>query len=222
MPNQQDPNFNKNVSMVYTEQPGFTGYKGLDFTKLDNIEDILRQGVVISGSLTDSAGISAIKINTDNIGAIKTNIESIDTVVNSIDSKLFVTGDPFPAGVQGNIVFQADLTQQFDAVTTFPEQSTGISNFTVRESNGQILAVNQDRRELFVQNLATGVLYVKYGLGANINSFNFVLAGNSFANAGDGGSLNDQGYAGDVSVSGATTPRYISWERTNINKTPLV
>jgi hypothetical protein len=205
MPNQQDPNFNKNVSMVYVEEAGFTGYRGLDFTKLDNIEDILRQGVVISGSLADSAYISGIKINTD-----------------SIDSKLFVTGDPFPAGVQGSIVFQADLTQQFDAVTTFPEQSTGISNFTVSGSNGLILAENPNRRELYVQNLDTGTLYVKYGLNATSNSFNFILAANSSTNAGDGGSLNDQSYVGNVSASGSPTTRYISWERTNIYKTPLV
>lgn len=206
MVNIQDPNFNKNVSMVYVEQPGFTGYKGLDFTKIDNIEDILRQGVVISGSLADSAYISAIKTNTDSISAIITN-------TNSIDSKLFVTGDAFPAGVQGTIVFQADLSPQFDGVTTFPEQSTGISNFTASQSNGTILAANSSRKEFFVQNLDTGVLYVKYGLAASVSSFNFVLAANSATNAGDGGSLNDQGYFGNVSVSGLVTPRYISWER---------
>ena len=108
MPNQQDLSFNKNVSMVYIEEAGFTGYRGLDFTKLDNIEDILRQGVVISGSLADSAYISGIKINTD-----------------SIDSKLFVTGDPYPAGVQGTIVFQADLNPQFDGVMTYQADAAG-------------------------------------------------------------------------------------------------
>ena len=108
MPNQQDPNFNKNVSMVYIEEAGFTGYRGLDFTKLDNIEDILRQGVVISGSLADSANIDGIKINTD-----------------SIDSKLFVTGDPYPAGVQGTIVFQADLNPQFDGIVTYQADAAG-------------------------------------------------------------------------------------------------
>jgi len=203
MVNVQDPNFNKNVSMVYVEQPGFTGYKGFDFTKIDDIENILRQGVVISGSLADSAYISGIKINTD----------SINTDVDSINNKLFVTGDPYPAGVQGTIVFQADLSPQFDGVTTFPEQSTGISNFTVSQSNGTILAANSSRKELYVQNLDTGVLYVKYGLAASVSSFNFVLSANSSTNAGDGGSLNDQGYFGSVSVSGLVTPRYISWER---------
>lgn len=108
MPNQQDPNFNKNVSMVYVEEVGFTGYRGLDFTKIDNIEDILRQGVVISGSLSDSSNINEIKINTD-----------------SIDNKLFITGDPYPAGVQGTIVFQADLNPQFDGVMTYQADSAG-------------------------------------------------------------------------------------------------
>lgn len=42
MVNQKDPNFNKNVSMVYVEELNFTGYKGLDFTKLDDLESLLR------------------------------------------------------------------------------------------------------------------------------------------------------------------------------------
>jgi hypothetical protein len=208
MANIYDPNFNKNVVEVYTEEPGFTGYKGLDWNKLDSIEDILTgvggtgPNFYLSGILNTTSGI----LN--------------DTT--SIDSKLFITGDPYPAGVQGTIVFQADLSQQFDAVTTFPEQSTGISNFTVSGSNGTILAANSIRREFFVQNLDTGVLYVKYGLGANASSFNFVLAGNTSTNAGDGGSLNDQSYVGNVSVSGLANVRYISWERTNTGKSPLV
>jgi len=193
MPNIYDPNFNKNVVEVYTEEPGFTGFKGLDWRKLDSIEDILT-GV---GGYGPNSYLSGIKQDTT-----------------SINNKLFATGDAWPAGVQGTIVFQADLNPQLDGVTTFPEQSTGISNFTVSGSNGRILAANSSRREFFVQNLDTGVLYVKYGLGASANSFNFVLAANSATNAGDGGSLNDQSYVGDVSVSGLVPPRYISWERT--------
>ena len=207
MVNVQDPNFNKNVSMVYIEEPGFTGYKGLDFTKLDNIEDILRQGVVISGSLADSAYISGIKVNTD-----------------SIDSKLFVTGDPFPAGVQGTIVFQADLTQQFDGITTFPEQSSLINNYKPSGSNGLVLTSNPYRRELYIQNLASGELYVKYGTTADAGSFNFILSKSTATNAGDGGSLSDQSYNGNVSVSGiegVNSPKYICWERSS-PKTTLV
>ena len=201
MPNIYNPNFNQNVVEVYTEEPGFTGFKGLDWTKLDSIEDILT-GVGGTGPNTYLSGI-------------------LDDT-SSIDNKLFITGDPYPAGVQGTIVFQADLSQQFDAVTTFPEQSTGISNFSVSGSNGLVLPANSYRRELYIQNLDTGVLYVKYGLTASSTSFNFVLAANSSTNAGDGGSITDQSYVGNVSVSGLTNVRYIGWERTNINKTPLV
>jgi len=207
MPNIQDLNFNKNVSMVYVEEPGFTGYKGFDFTKVDDIENILQQGVVISGSLADSAYISGIKVNTD-----------------SINNKLFTTGDPSPAGVQGTIVFQADLTQEFDGVTAFPPQSALINNFSPSGLNGLLLTSNPYRRELYIQNLATGILYVKYGPGASDTSFNFVLATNTATNAGDGGSLSDQGYNGDVSVSGidgVNSPRYIFWERSS-PKAPLV
>lgn len=203
MANVYDRNFNKNVVEVYTEEPGFTGFKGLDWTKLDSIEDILTGAPGTSGPNTYLSGILS------------------DTT--SIDNKLFVTGDPYPAGVQGTIVFQADLTQQFDAVTSFPEQSTGISNYTVGTSNTKVLDYNVYRRELFIQNLATGQLYVKYGSSAASNtSFNFVLAGATFQDNGDGGSLSDQSYVGDVNVYSVTTPRYIAWERTNIAKTPLV
>jgi len=204
MANIYDPNFNKNVVEVYTEEPGFTGFKGLDFTKLDNIEDILTQGVVVSGFINNSY-ISGIKTNTD-----------------SINNKLFITGDPFPAGVKGTIVFQADLSQQFDSVTSFPEQSTGISNYTIGTSNTKVLNYNIYRRELFLQNLSTGTLYVKYGSSAATDSsFNFILAGCTYQDAGDGGSLNSESYIGDVNVY-SQNPRYIAWERTNINKTPLI
>jgi hypothetical protein len=107
MGNVYDRNFNKNVVEVYTEEPGFTGYKGLDFTKLDNLEDILQNGVVVSGFINNSY-ISGIKTDTD-----------------SINNKLFITGDPFPAGVQGTIVFQADLNPQFDAVMMYQADTAG-------------------------------------------------------------------------------------------------
>jgi hypothetical protein len=215
MPNIYNPNFNQNVVEVYTEEPGFTGFKGLDWTKLDSIEDILT-GVGGTGPNTYLSGIL------EDTNIIINNTSGILSESNSIDNKLFITGDPYPAGVQGTIVFQADLSQQFDAVTTFPEQSTGISNFTVSGSNGLVLPENSSRRQLYIQNLDTGVLYVKYGLNANASSFNFVLAKNTATNAGDGGILNNENYIGNVSVSGLVTPRYISWERVNINKTPLI
>ena len=112
MPNIREPNFNKNVIEVYTEEPGFTGYKGLEWNKLDSVEDILRQGVVVSGF---------------DVNLITTNsvLSGIQNDTNSIDSKLFVTGDPYPAGVQGTIVFQADLNPQFDGVITYQADAAG-------------------------------------------------------------------------------------------------
>ena len=203
MANIQDPNFNKNVSMVYVEEPGFTGYKGFDFTKIDSIEDILT-GV---GGTGPNSYLSGILEGTT-----------------SIDNKLFVTGDPYPAGVQGTIVFQADLTQQFDGITTFPEQSSLINNYKPSGSNGLVLTSNPYRRELYIQNLSSGELYVKYGTTADAGSFNFILSKSTATNAGDGGSLSDQSYNGNVSVSGiegVNSPKYICWERSS-PKTTLV
>jgi len=87
-----------------------------------------------------------------------------------------------------------------------------ISNFTVSGTNGTVLQANADREELYIQNLSTSHLHVKYGASAAGNSFNFVLASGSASGAGDGGSLSDLNYTGIVSVSGVS-PNYICWER---------
>jgi len=141
MNNIRESEFNKNVIQVYTQESGFTGYKGFEFNKIDDIEDILKSGV-----------------------------------------------------------------------TAKTEKSSTISNSTPASSNGTVLNANANRLELYVQNLATGALYVKYGADASNSSFNFVLAANTATNAGDGGSLSDQSYTGIVSVSGDIL-NYISWER---------
>jgi hypothetical protein len=132
-------------------------------------------------------------------------IDGIEALLNSFT----VTGANIPSGIT---VYQANLDKNLDNVSTSPIQSSSISNSTASGSNGIILPANENRLELFVQNLATGALYVKYGTNASSSSFNFVLAANTASNAGDGGSLSDQAYTGVVSVSGAT-PNYISWER---------
>ena len=104
MPNAQDLNFNKNVSMVYVEDAGFTGYRGLDFRKIDNIEDILTGAIGIGPNYY---------------------LSNILNETTSIDGKLFSTGDASPAGVQGSIVFQADLNPQFDAVMMYQADTAG-------------------------------------------------------------------------------------------------
>jgi hypothetical protein len=87
MPNIQNTEFNKNVSMVYIEEVGFTGYRGLNFSNLDD------NGSRISSST------------------------------------------PTPA-----------------------------------TSNGTVLGANNFRKELFIQNLNTGILYVDYGINAAPNN----------------------------------------------------
>ena len=99
------------------------------------------------------------------------------------------------------------LNLVYDATPADP-----ISNFTVSGTNGTVLQANSNREELFIQNLQSGNLYVKYGTSATSNSFNFVLASATASGAGDGGSLSDLNYAGIVSVSGVN-PSYICWER---------
>ena len=87
-----------------------------------------------------------------------------------------------------------------------------ISNFIASGTNGIAINGNENREELFVQNLQSGNLYVKYGTSASSNSFNFVLASSTVSGGGDGGSLSDLNYTGVVSVSGLN-PSYICWER---------
>ena len=146
--------------------------------------------------------------NSDISGFQALDFSKIDGIEGLL-SNIFVTGTSIPSGIT---VYQANLDKDLDSVSTSPIQSSTISNSTASGSNGTILAANENRLELFVQNLATGALYVKYGTDASSSSFNFVLAANTASNAGDGGSLSDQAYTGVVSVSGAT-PNYISWER---------
>jgi len=109
-------------------------------------------------------------------------------------------------------VHQDDLSFVVDSVTAVPQRNSTISNFTLSGTNGTVLQANANRKELFVQNLQSGNLYVKYGASAASNSFNFVLASSTVSGGGDGGSLSDLNYTGVVSASGFN-PSYICWER---------
>ena len=115
-------------------------------------------------------------------------------------------------------VHQDDLSSVVDSVTAVPEKGGLISNYTPSGINATILAGNSARKQLYIQNLATGTLYVKYGASAGSNSFNFVLGGASYLSGGNGGILSDLGYTGIVSVcsglgTGPITPTYIAWEK---------
>ena len=256
--NIRQSDFNKNVIQVYTQEANFTGYKGFDFTAIDDLEYLIREQLIPYASgikssietgvntnqldlnyITDNVSLSGqalsylsgianegVNVNQLDINWITDNVSlsgqallhlsgmaldfSKNNGVQTLLNALTVTGENIPSGIT---VYQANLNKDLDNVSTSPIQSSTISNSTVSGSNGTVLAANQNRLELFVQNLATGALYVKYGASGNNTSFNFVLAANSASDAGDGGSLSDQAYTGIVSVSGAVGPSYICWER---------
>ena len=115
-----------------------------------------------------------------------------------------------------SLVYDAttDSYKAQEAITVDDLTSKGgtISNFTPSGTNGTVLQANANREELFIQNLQSGNLYVKYGTSAAANSFNFVLASSTASGGGDGGSLSDLNYTGVVSVSGLNSS-YICWER---------
>lgn len=183
----------------------------------------------VSGPLTDTQlRANAVPVS----GTVTANVplssdiwagnQGIRVVGNGSDGGLRIGGiDPLGGGQlnleEGGGIPVFAVNQQAlpisGTVTSKTEKSSTISNSAPGSSNGTVLNSNADRKELYIQNLATGVLYVKYGADASSSSFNFVLAANTATNAGDGGSLSDQAYTGIVSVSGAVGPSYISWER---------
>ncbi len=105
--------------------------------------------------------------------------------------------------------------QEAISVDDLTSKGSNISNFVPSTTNGTALQPNADREELFIQNLGTNNLFVKYGENASSNSFNFILISGSANLAADGGILSDLNYTGTVSVLGAneSTPNYIAWER---------
>jgi hypothetical protein len=196
---------------------GITVYQANLDKDLDNVS------VYISGDALNylsgivNSGVSLKGVNTVNINVTGNSIPVSGTVTANVDdASLFAAlnfyatdGQDFPVRI-ASTSFDIPIS---GTVTASTEKSSNISNFTSSGSDGVVLAANLNRKELFVQNLATGVLYVKYGTNASSSSFNFLLAANTSENAGDGGSLSDQAYTGVVSVSGVITPNYISWER---------
>jgi len=87
-----------------------------------------------------------------------------------------------------------------------------ISNDIIGTNNETVMWGNSDREELFVQNLGVNPLFVKYGASASPSNFNFILTSGSAVSAGDGGTLSDLNYTGEVSVYSDST-NYIAWQR---------
>ena len=153
-----------------------------------------------------------------------TNVTSNTIIYNFADptkggTNAFLTID---AQTGGAMALQGDLDKDIDSVTTFDIGYGSVSNFLSGSTLGtaitgvgtQVLSANSNRITLFGQNLGTLPLYIKYGLGCNQSSFNFMLYPGTAAYDGRGEKFSDDRYKGDVSVNTLSgfSSQYIFWE----------
>lgn len=144
-------------------------------------------------------------------------VTSISAVPALTGTNAFITVD---AQTGGAMALQGDLDKDIDSVTTFDVGYGSVSNYLSSATLGttgvgsQVLSANSNRITLFGQNLGTLPLYVKYGLGCNQSSFNFILFPGVSAYDGRGEKLSDDRYKGDVSVNtlSGLSGQYIFWE----------
>ena len=146
-------------------------------------------------------------------------VTSISAVPALTGTNAFITVD---AQTGGAMALQGDLDKDIDSVTTFDVGYGSVSNFLSGSTLGtavtgvgtQVLSANSNRITLFGQNLGTLPLYVKYGLGCNQSSFNFMLYPGTIAFDGRGEKFSDDRDKGDVSVNtiSGSTAQYIFWE----------
>jgi hypothetical protein len=146
-------------------------------------------------------------------------VTSVSAIPALTGTNAFITID---AQTGGAMALQGDLDKDIDSVTTFDIGYGSVSNFLTGATLGtaltgtgtQVLPANSNRITLFGQNLGTLPLYVKYGLGCNQNSFNFILYPGSAAFDGRGEKFSDDRYKGDVSVNtlSGLSGQYIFWE----------
>jgi hypothetical protein len=146
-------------------------------------------------------------------------VTSISAVPALTGTNAFITID---AQTGGAMALQGDLDKDIDSVTTFNVGYGSVSNYLTGATLGtavtgvgtQVLSANSNRITLFGQNYGTVPLYVKYGLGCNTNSFNFMLYPGTAEFDAKGEKFSDDRYKGDVSVNtiSGSTGRYIFWE----------
>jgi hypothetical protein len=219
--NLNDPT-EKRISLVYNSD--ISGFQALDFSKIDGIETLLNSFVVTGENLPSGLKVYQSNLNKDlDYASVYISGDALTYLSSIVTSGVSLKGvNTVQVNVTGgslNVLNEVEIKNDTNnpvpvsgTVTVIQEKSSSISNFIPSGTNGTVLAANSNRKELFVQNLQSGNLYVKYGASANSNSFNFILTSGSASGAGDGGSLSDLNYTGIVSVSGLNSS-YICWER---------
>ena len=95
-------------------------------------------------------------------------------------------------------------------------QSFSNSNYVPASGASTILESNPLRSLYEIQNVGTGVLYLKKGVGAGPNSYNLILKGGNAINDGLGAYYEDTKWKGPVSISGqfGTSGLYLYSEQT--------
>lgn len=146
-------------------------------------------------------------------------VTSVSAIPSLTGTNAFLTID---AQTGGAMALQGDLDKDIDSVTNFDIGYGSVSNYLTGATLGtavtgvgtQVLSANSNRITLFGQNYGTFPLFVKYGLGCNINSFNFILYPGTAAYDGRGEKFSDDRYKGDVSVNtlSGLSGQYIFWE----------
>lgn len=122
----------------------------------------------------------------------------------------------------GVMMLQGDLDKDIDSVTNFNVGYSSLSNYLSAACFGvgssstgiQALTGNGNRIVMFIQNLSTLPLIVKYGLGCNSSSFNYILYPGTSNFDGKGEKISDDRYKGDVSVNTTigVSAFFIAWE----------
>ena len=145
--------FNKNVIQVYTQEANFTGYKGFDFTAIDDLEYLIRQQLIpyasgIKSSLDLGINTNQLDLNyiTDNVsisGRALTylsgianegvNVNQLD--LNYITDNVSISGQAlsYLSGMvnQGINVNQADLNYITDNVSISGQALSYLSGIAV-------------------------------------------------------------------------------------------
>lgn len=99
-----------------------------------------------------------------------------------------------------------------NAILTVMDRKSSVSNTpSIISSAGDAIAANASRRGWAIQNLGTNPLFVRLGTGASSTVFHRILKGNSIADDGTGGIIEDEAWIGIVSVAG-TSPRFVATE----------